>query len=99
MRGLLACLPARATTPEAVEELKYAGQPGNESSRMRQYITLTMKAWENLRYIKRDRTPVATRAFARVYIFLHPFFWYGLAGIMPSTSRLRRIDSRSHEGV
>jgi len=59
----------------AVEELKYAGQPGNESSRMRQYITLTMKAWENLRYIKRYRTPVATRAFARVYIFLHPFFW------------------------
>jgi len=59
----------------AVEELKYAGQPGNESSRMRQYITLTMKAWENLRYIKRYRTPIATRAFARVYIFLHPIFW------------------------
>lgn len=59
----------------AVEELKYCGQPGNESSRMRQYITLAQKAWENLRYIKRYRTPVATRAFARVYIFLHPFFW------------------------
>ena len=24
----------------AVEELKYAGQPGNESSRMRQYVTV-----------------------------------------------------------
>jgi hypothetical protein len=59
----------------AVEELKYAGQPGNESSRMRQYITLTMKAWEKLKYIKRYRTPIATRAFARVYIFVHPIFW------------------------
>lgn len=59
----------------AVEELKYAGQPGNESSRMRQYVTLTMKAWERLKYIKRYRTPIATRAFARVYIFLHPVFW------------------------
>ena len=25
--------------------------------------------------IKRYRTPIATRAFARVYIFLHPIFW------------------------
>ena len=59
----------------AVEELKYAGQPGNESSRMRQYVTLTMKNWEKLKYIKKYRTPIATRAFARVYIFLHPIFW------------------------
>ena len=59
----------------AVEELKYAGQPGNESSRMRQFITNTMRAWEKLKYIKHYRTPIATRAFARVYIFLHPIFW------------------------
>ena len=59
----------------AVEELKYAGQPGNESSRMRQYVTLTMRAWERLKFIKKYRTPIATRAFARVYIFLHPIFW------------------------
>jgi len=59
----------------AVEELKYAGQPGNEAARMRQYVTITMRAWERLRYIKTYRTPIATRAFARVYIFLHPIFW------------------------
>jgi|TARA_B110000977_G_C11079482_1_gene492422 hypothetical protein len=59
----------------AVEELKYAGQPGNEASRMRQYVTLSMRAWENLKHIKKYRTPIATRAFARVYIFLHPWFW------------------------
>ena len=49
--------------------------PGNESSRMRQYSCLTMRAWEKLRFIKRYRTPIATRAFARVYIFVHPIFW------------------------
>ena len=54
---------------------EHRGQPGNESSRMRQYVTMTMKAWEKLKYIKRYRTPIATRAFARVYIFLHPIFW------------------------
>ena len=59
----------------AVEELKYAGQPGNEASRMRQYVTITMRAWEQLKNIKKYRTPIATRAFARVYIFLHPIFW------------------------
>jgi hypothetical protein len=31
----------------AVEELKYAGQPGNEASRMRQYVTLSMRAWRS----------------------------------------------------
>jgi hypothetical protein len=59
----------------AVEELKYAGQPGNEAARMRQYVTFVMRAWENLKHIKRYRTPIATRAFARVYIFMHPIFW------------------------
>jgi len=59
----------------AVEELKYAGQPGNEAARMRQYVTYVMRAWENLKNIKKYRTPIATRAFARVYIFVHPIFW------------------------
>ena len=59
----------------AVEELKYGGMPGNESARLRQYVTFTMRAWEKLKMIKRYRTPIATRAFARVYIFLHPIFW------------------------
>ena len=34
-----------------------------------------MRAWEKLKMIKRYRTPIATRAFARVYIFLHHIFW------------------------
>ena len=57
------------------EELKYVGFPGNEAARLRNYLTTCMTAWENLRLIKVYRTPIATRAFARVYIFVHPIFW------------------------
>ena len=48
----------------------HVGFPGNEASRLRNYLTTCMTAWENLRLIKTYRTPIATRAFARVYIFV-----------------------------
>jgi len=57
------------------EILKYAGMPGNESARLRQFHKDAYLAWENMRYLKTYRTPMATRAFARVYILIHPIFW------------------------
>jgi hypothetical protein len=57
------------------EVLKYAGMPGNESSRIRQFTKEAHNAWENMRFLKTYRTPMATRAFARVYILIHPIFW------------------------
>jgi hypothetical protein len=57
------------------EVLKYAGMPGNESARLRQFHKDAYMAWENLRFLKTYRTPMATRAFARVYILIHPIFW------------------------
>lgn len=57
----------------AVEEMKAAGLPGNEAARVRQYFHLLLTAWESLRNVKRYRTPVTTRVFARLYIMLHPF--------------------------
>ena len=57
------------------EVLKYAGMPGNESARLRQFHKDAYVAWENLRFLKTYRTPMATRAFARVYILIHPIFW------------------------
>ena len=57
------------------EVLKYAGMPGNESARLRQFTKDAHNAWENLCYLKTYRTPMATRAFARVYILIHPIFW------------------------
>lgn len=57
----------------AAEELKTAGLPGNEAARLRQYNSLMMGQWETVRNVKRYRTPLTTRVFARLYILLHPF--------------------------
>jgi hypothetical protein len=70
----------------AVEEMKAAGLPGNEAARIRQYFHNLLTAWESLRNVKRYRTPVTTRVFARLYIMLHPFImgpyytWIALGG-------------------
>jgi hypothetical protein len=57
------------------EALKFSGMPGNESSRIRQFTKEAHNAWEQMRFLKTYRTPMATRAFARVYILIHPIFW------------------------
>ena len=57
------------------EVLKYAGMPGNESARLRQFTKEGHNALENMCFLKTYRTPMATRAFARVYILIHPIFW------------------------
>lgn len=58
----------------AVERTKEAGSPGNEAARINQYISLLMKEWETAKFIKVYRTPSGLRAFARLYILVHPFF-------------------------
>jgi hypothetical protein len=58
----------------AVERTKEAGSPGNEAARINQYHSLLMKEWETAKYIKVYRTPSGLRAFARLYILVHPFF-------------------------
>lgn len=40
---------------------------------MRQYVTSMQVAWEQVRIIKRYRTPLSTRAFSRIFIWAHPF--------------------------
>ena len=50
-----------------------AGLPGNEAARLRQYNSLMMGQWETIRNVKRYRTPLTTRVFARLYILMHPF--------------------------
>ena len=71
----------------AVERMKEAGLPGNEAARINQYHTLLMKEWEDARNIKSYRTPTGLRAFARLYILVHPLFagpyyaWVAGAGL------------------
>ena len=68
----------------AVEEMKASGLPGNEAARIRQYSNIAMTAWETLRNIKRYRTPVTTRVFARLCILVQPClmgpYWAYVAG-------------------
>lgn len=59
----------------AVENMKALGLPGPEASRIRQFAMIAQAHWEKLCMIKNYRTPQATRAFARIYILLHPFFF------------------------
>ena len=58
----------------AVEALKEAGLSATEAARISQYHSLMMLKWEEARYIKAYRTPHGLRAFARLYILIHPFF-------------------------
>lgn len=68
-------LPITATPrpPPAPPQFPQAGLPGNEAARIRQYVTSMLTAWEQLRIIKRYRTPLTTRAFSRTMIWAHPF--------------------------
>jgi hypothetical protein len=58
----------------AVERMKEAGLPGNEAARINQYHSLLLKEWEMARFVKNYRTPTGLRAFARLYILVHPLF-------------------------
>jgi hypothetical protein len=55
-----------------VEELKNAGLPANEATRIRQYFTAVVVSYEHLRSLKSYRTPQGIRTFARVFIMLTP---------------------------
>eukprot|EP00039_Didymoeca_costata_P019966 m.339551 g.339551 ORF g.339551 m.339551 type:complete len:392 (-) comp18863_c0_seq1:115-1290(-) len=59
----------------ACEELKLHGIPGNEAARIRQYNSLSMGSFFKLLAIKRYRTPVGLRSFARIYIMLTPWMF------------------------
>lgn len=59
-----------------VERLKgvWITRKRGSSSRMNQYHSLLMIQWETVRFLKAYRTPTGLRAFARLYILVHPFF-------------------------
>ncbi|GBG23802.1 Hypothetical Protein FCC1311_000222 [Hondaea fermentalgiana] len=57
-----------------VETMKATGMPGNESSRINQYVWFLQQRINLLRNQKIYRTPQATRSFGRVYLFVLPWF-------------------------
>lgn len=63
---------AWARLSAAGEELKAAGLPGSESSRLRQYLVTALQAWEGLLNVLRYRTPLTTRSYSRLFIWAEP---------------------------
>ena len=55
------------------EEMRKAGFPSGEASRLHQYHQYLEQRFEHLRMLKYYRTPQATRSFGRVYIFVLPW--------------------------
>eukprot|EP00041_Stephanoeca_diplocostata_P003537 m.35573 g.35573 ORF g.35573 m.35573 type:complete len:336 (+) comp14417_c0_seq16:149-1156(+) len=67
------------------EELKFAGMPGNEASRIRNYFASMVHSYEHLIMLKHYRTPLGLRAFARAYIAVTPIvfgpYYAAVAGL------------------
>jgi len=59
----------------ATEDLKAAGMPANEASRINQYNMFLVKDFEKLYAAKTYNTPIGMRAVLRVVIQILPFFY------------------------
>ncbi|KAL3796255.1 hypothetical protein HJC23_008575 [Cyclotella cryptica] len=57
------------------EALKYRGLPGAEAARMRQWENFITTAMEELRIVKKYRTPQALRSFGRLFTMFLPAFY------------------------
>ena len=75
MKGRNAVLKLLARLHKAVEDLKAAGMPANEASRINQYNMFLFKNFEKLWSFKTYRTPTTLRSVCRVNIQLMPFFF------------------------
>lgn len=57
------------------ETLRQAGLPSNETSRANQYLRAMIIDFEKMRNVARYRTPVALRAYSRLFINVFPIFF------------------------
>ena len=57
------------------EKLRDVGVPANEISRANQYLRAIMIDFEKMRNVARYRTPVALRAYSRLFINIFPIFF------------------------
>jgi hypothetical protein len=57
------------------EALKYRGLPGPEAARIRQWENFITNAMEDLRIVKKYRTPQALRSFGRLFTMFLPAFY------------------------
>jgi len=57
------------------EEMRNAGVPANEISRANQYLRSIILSFEKMRNIRLYRTPVALRAYSRIFLNISPIIF------------------------
>jgi len=75
LQGRSAVLKLLGRLHRATEELKAAGMPANEASRINQYNMFLCRDFERLWSLKTYRTPTTLRSVCRVSIQVFPFFF------------------------
>ena len=58
-----------------VKEMRDHGVPSGEASRVNQYISKMIIAFDNLQVIHTYRTPVTLRAYSKVFIYVFPIIY------------------------
>jgi len=74
-QGRRACIKLLARLHSCTEDLKAAGMPANEASRINQYNMFLTRSFEYLWSAKTYHTPIALRSLLRVVIQVLPFFY------------------------
>lgn len=58
-----------------VKEMRVCGLTDGEASRLNQYISKMLVAFENMKHIYQYRTPITLRAYSKVFIFVLPVIY------------------------
>ncbi|CAJ1362947.1 unnamed protein product [Effrenium voratum] len=93
LKGRIVALKLLSRLHRAVEDLKAAGMPANEASRINQYNMFLCRDFEKLWSYKTYRTPTTLRSVCRVSIQLMPFFfgpYYVHLVVDPKTDEVSR---------
>lgn len=58
-----------------IKEVRAAGLPSGEVSRLNQYLSKMAEAFENMKHVYQYRTPITLRAYSKIFIFLVPVLY------------------------
>lgn len=58
-----------------INEMRQRGLPAGEMSRVNQYISKMMEAFENLKHVYQYRTPITLRGYSKLFIFITPIIF------------------------
>ncbi len=58
-----------------IKKLRERGMVAGELSRVNQYLSKMVEAFENLKHVAQYRTPITLRAYSRIFIFLTPIIY------------------------